>query len=269
MYEKQHYRDNYVDPVKFLEQLKVERYDNTDASTMLYSTVVLESSVIVQQFSVVSIFLTIYKYSALENSLIVEIAALDFVLLFLGCVVHLFMLERGSFQVRDVAKNALIFGVLLRITSPVMQALTSSYSSDTIHALAFFFSTIHLVFHDYAYTNCESDKFSGILSLNAAIFTAIILASRLDDLETVVGLMILAVICFSLFPSTARLIKQRSSLFQILLICVLWSIESCLLYNLDKTLFAAYELLVVFLWFLGKSTFMFRCQVVFVVFNRC
>jgi hypothetical protein len=54
------------------------------------------------------------------------------------------------------------FLICLRIVSPVLQTLTSSYSNDTIDALVIIFSTIHLVFYDYAYVNNTKDVFTGM-----------------------------------------------------------------------------------------------------------
>lgn len=69
-------------------------------------------------------------------------------------------------DVRPNLLNALqitgFFLVCLRIVSPVLQTLTSSYSNDTIDALVIIFSTIHLVFYDYAYVNGTKEVFTGV-----------------------------------------------------------------------------------------------------------
>jgi phosphatidylinositol glycan class C protein len=148
-------------------------------------------------------------------------------------------------------KTALLFGIYLRLAAPVLRTLTLSISGDTVHALGITFATIHLAFHDYAFINSKSDVFSGTISMNAAMFTAIILASRLDNIELVVAFLLLAVICFSLYPRIARLIKNRSLHLYILWTLVQWLVASVSLYFFDSALFTAYEVGMVCLWFVG------------------
>jgi phosphatidylinositol glycan class C protein len=104
----------------------------------------------------------------------------------------------------------------------------------------------------------EDDKTysSSVLSLSTAIFTAILLASRLDDNNTVVAYIILAVIAFSLFPLMLSLIKQHSFQLFVSFAIVLWIALSHLIFFLDKTLFIAYEVLVILLWFVGPLLYL-------------
>jgi phosphatidylinositol glycan class C protein len=104
----------------------------------------------------------------------------------------------------------------------------------------------------------EDDKTysSSVLSLSTAIFTAILLASRLDDNNTVVAYIILAVIAFSLFPLMLSLIKQRSFKLFVSFAIVLWIALSHLILYLDKTLFTAYEVMVILLWFVGPLLYL-------------
>lgn len=247
LYEKQHYRDNYVDPIKFLDQLIVELPPNSRIS---YASLFFSSSVIAQQFTVVSFFLAVYKFLLIDESHFYAIAALDIVLLVVGYIVQ-FLLDEGKLMLTRSLHTTLLFGVYLRITAPVLRTLTSSFSEDTIHALAITFSTIHLVFHDYAYVSSTTGSFSGTVSLSAAMFTAIILASRLSNVEVVVAFLLLAVIFFALFPDTARLVKNKSQRLFLLLTGLQWLGASITLFYLDKTLLVAYEVGMFCLWLLG------------------
>jgi hypothetical protein len=188
LYEKQNYRDNYIDPVKFLDQLELQQNDLGTTFLSLF----LSASVVAQQFTVVATFLTIYRYILIQKD-ILQLAGLDAALLVVGYGVTSLLDKTldATFHATSV-KTSLLFGLFLRISAPILRTLTSSFSEDTIHALAITFSTIHLVFHDYAYVNSKRECFSGTLSLNAALFTAIILASRLEDIELVVSFLLLA-----------------------------------------------------------------------------
>ena len=247
LYEKQHYRDNYVDPNKFLEQLNVEP---PSSSRTTYLSLFLSASVVAQQFTVVSSFLTVYKYILNDNSLLPNIAILDIVSLLVGYILQ-FTLDEGKLMLTRSLYTTVLFGVYLRIAAPVLRTLTSSFSEDTIHALAITFSTVHLVFHDYAYVNSRTESFAGTVSLNAAMFTAIILASRLENIELVVAFLLLAVICFSLFPGIARLVKKKSLKLHLLLTGLQWLAASVALYFLDTTLFVVYQIGMLVLWLLG------------------
>lgn len=268
LYEKQSYRDNYVDPHKFLDQLNIHRLSVDDAVTdghdkYSYWTLFVNTSIIAQQFTVVVTFLAIYKYILQDTSIANKIAWLDGALLIVGSALQL-LLQPEKIQLVDALQTSLVFLIYLRIAAPVLRTLTSAISEDTIHALAISFSTIHLVFHDYAYVSNRTETFSGTLSLNAAMFTSIILASRLDStMEVVVVFLLLAVIFFILFPNIARTIKKASIYGHLLLTCSQWLLASHLLYYLhdnNKTLLVVYEILLLLLWLVGPLLY-FRVQV--------
>mmetsp|Transcript_32876 Transcript_32876/g.55426 ORF Transcript_32876/g.55426 Transcript_32876/m.55426 type:complete len:296 (+) Transcript_32876:3-890(+) len=252
LYEKQSYRDNYIDPFKFLEQLDV-RKRNGDVLT--FATLFIGASVVAQQLTVIASFLTVYKYILLQETVLKSVVLLDALLLIIGLTVQLFLGE-GKPKIWQSLQTVLLFGILLRISAPVLHTLTSSFSQDTIHALAITFSVVHLVFHDYAYINSQTGSFSaGTLSVNAAIFVAIILASRVSSIEMVVAFLLLAVICFYLFPSTARLVNARSLRLHLFVIILHWFLTSWFLFQLDFALFVAYEVLMMMVWILGPYLF--------------
>ena len=270
LYEKQSYRDNYVDPHKFLDQLNIsglssaEEEDNTEGlhGKCSYWTLFINTSVIAQQFTVVVTFLTIYKYILADNSIFYKIGWLDGALLIVGSALQL-SLEPEKFKLFDALQTSLVFLVYLRIAAPILRTLTSAISEDTIHALAISLSTVHLVFHDYTYISSRTEVFSGTLSLNAAMFTSIILASRLDSsMEVVVVFLLLAVIFFILFPNFARIVKKASISCHLLLTFSQWLLATYLLYNLhdNKTLLVVYEVLLLLLWLVGPYLY-FRVQV--------
>ena len=254
LYEKQHYEDNYVDPTKFFDQLNLL---NEGSERPTFKALFLNASVIAQEFAVISIFLTVYKYIvAADYGAFLWLTIVDILLLLTGCCLH-YILEDGHMQWTYSTSQVALFGICLRIAAPILQTLTSSFSNDTLHALAITFSAIHLVLYDYAYVNNARSSINGTgtLSLNAAMFTAIILASRLHDIEVVVAFLLLAVIAFSLFPATARLIKRKSLNMHLALTIFEWAMATTMLYTLDKTLFVVFEILMVILWLLAPYVY--------------
>ena len=258
LYEKLPYPDNYIDSIKFLDQLDIER-SSKDHS---YKELFLSTSVIAQQVTVVAIFLSIYKYIVRANGstkVLFNIGSIDFLLVAVGYFIdRILTIEQTAkkLSILELLQYVLLFVVCLRIAAPILQTLTSSFSDDTINALAITFATLHLVFYDYGFVIGEYESFSGTISLNAAVFTAVLLASRLSNIPTVVVFVLLAIICFSLFPMTARIIKRSSMLLHLLLTFSLMVIASLLLWFLDKTLFTVYEVIIFFLWIICPLWFM-------------
>jgi phosphatidylinositol glycan class C protein len=233
--------------------------EKSPAAQITLNSLFLNASVIAQQFTVVSSFLTVYKYLLVDASNLYRVGALDVSLLLLGCGVQ-FLLDEGNLMLSRSLQTTLLFGIYLRVAAPVLRTLTLSISGDTVHAMGITMATIHLVFHDYAYINSNTEVFSGTISVNAAMFTAIILASRLDNIELVVAFLLLAVICFALYPSIARLIKNKSLHLYILLTLLQWLAASVALYFLDSALFVAYEAGMMCLWLVGPYVY-FHMQV--------
>lgn len=247
LYENQLFPDNFIDKQRFLDQLDV----STSNHRITYVSVLHGASVIAQQLSVVAVFLAIYKYVTVHDTALYRLVSFDCLLLVVG---HVFnraldanVLSQPSFS--QFFRGIFLFGVCLRVAAPALQTLTSSFSGNTIHALAIAFSSIHLVFYDYSYIcDSEVDAFSGILSLNASMFTAVLLASRLKNIEMVFSFMLLAVICFSFYPSVARLMYQRSLALHLAVTTFQWGLASSLLLVLDFTLFAVFQFLIIFVW---------------------
>ncbi|CAM9851659.1 unnamed protein product [Ectocarpus fasciculatus] len=242
LYEQQQYPDNYVDSNKFLDQLQL----SSPVVTVPISDILLAASTIAEEISAMSLFLTVYKYIVTPGSVVVPTLELDICLLLLGYIIH-WVFDHGVVaDLSSTFRYLIVYGGYLRVIAPILQSLTSSYSEDTIDACSLFFTVVHLLFQDYAFINNSSGKFSGTLSLNAAMFTAVLLASRLESTQKVSAFMLLAVILFCLLPHTIRMVKKKAVWVHISMTMILWGIVSYLLFNLDRTLLFAYEIVVIF-----------------------
>lgn len=247
LYENQLFPDNFIDKKRFLDQLNV----TTNSQRITYVSVLNSASVIAQQLSVVAVFLATYKYIIVHDTHLYRLISFDFMLLLIGHIFHRALDVNVSSQptISEFLRGIFLFGVCLRVAAPALQTLTSSFSSNTIHALAIAFSSMHLAFYDYSYIHdSEVYVFSGTLSLNASMFTAVLLASRLKNIEMVFSFMLLAVICFSFYPSVARLMYQRSLTLHLAVTIIQCGLASSLLFFLDFALFAVFQFLIIFVW---------------------
>ncbi len=62
-----------------------------------------------------------------------------------------------------------------------VQTLTRTTSSDTVVAVAIYMLLLHLFLHDYRLRLSLTDKAAGAISLAAAVFASVLIASRLDS----------------------------------------------------------------------------------------
>jgi phosphatidylinositol glycan class C protein len=116
--------------------------------------------------------------------------------------------------------------------APMLRALTETISTDTIHAVSIVLTFTHLLTHDYGVDGFFVSK---TVSMNAAIISAVCLASRLPTDELCIGLITLAVVVLILFPIFGRILWD-SALFLVFVIgsvgylCFLISTHFFLLY---------------------------------------
>lgn len=127
-------------------------------------------------------------------------------------------------NVGQAVKNCALFIVIVLVFSPVLRTLTKTFSDDTIYALTIWLFLIHLMFYDYKFV--EVLWFYGTLSLNAAIFASVLLASRLTSNSHSFAIVTFAIALFGVFPifrHAVRLYSQKLHLvFTVLLFFLVW-----------------------------------------------
>jgi len=258
----QPYADNYIDET-FLDQLNENDSSGTAQQNMTIFVVFFNASTVVQQISLICIFLVVSKFASRENADAKLLALFDAVLIVLGIIVETIVKSERT-KLLEYFFSFLLAGILLRLVAPVLQTLTVSYSMDTVHALALFFSSIHLAFFDYSYITNTSEFFLGTISLNAAMFTAVLLASRLKNVQMVVGFVLLGMLLFSQYPQVAKDIYSYSAKIYFGTTLLLMTIASCLLLYLDFTLLCIYIGIIFFAWIVSPIFFLymqrFKCK---------
>jgi len=94
--------------------------------------------------------------------------------------------------------------------TPLFRTMTAAISDDTAVASAACSFFLHLLTDDYAFLNSYTARLASPVSLGAAVFAALLLASRLSDPEAVFGDVLLAVALFVLFPFLRRDVREAS-----------------------------------------------------------
>ena len=240
LYERQNYPDNHT------AETFLDHFDPTvKSSTWSLLTMLDHSVVVASQISVLTVFLTVFKYIEREIITLQGLTLIDSLIFLFGISYSWYMNNFHIYNLMEFLQPAFIFSSCLIISTPVVQSLTANYSHRTINALTLLFSAMHLIFYDYAYINSLSDKFSGNLSLNCSVFISILLASRIKQTYDVVFFLLFSVLCFVSFPDFARMVKQFSILHYSLLNIAIYSLTSGLLYAFSRTLFIVYQLMIV------------------------
>jgi phosphatidylinositol glycan class C protein len=108
-----------------------------------------------------------------------------------------------------LVRTAVGLAVTLAALSPVLRSLTNSYSDDTVATLVAACCLVHLFAHDYS--DAPNSSGAGIVSLNAGVFAAVLLASRLSSEHFVYELFVAAVLTFAGAPFLRKSL-QRSHL---------------------------------------------------------
>jgi phosphatidylinositol glycan class C protein len=134
-------------------------------------------------------------------------------------------------KIKQRSIDAILLALLLRLLAAVLRTLTESYSSDTVHALANTGLALHLLTCNYAYANGKVEQenvasassttgaltlqkrpafLGGTVSLNAAFFSTILLASRLSSNSRVYVFVSLSVVMFAFYPAARHGVSQHA-----------------------------------------------------------
>lgn len=203
LYERQAYPDNYTDKKTFLRDLRT----NINRKNVTIWEAVSGAALLLQEFCTVVAFALTYVYLFNEwiapSEVLVFCASTTLTGFFFYRFVH------NKKQIRrkigaDV-RTVLIFMVFGHLFSPVLHTLTDTVSTDTIYTMSFFMMIVHLIFFDYG---VGAAIVSNSLSLSAAIFASICLASRLASAYQAFILISVAIELFVLFPLLRKFIKN-------------------------------------------------------------
>ena len=274
LYQKQDVPDNYVS-----ESCLSVLTSQPDTWVFKFWETVAFTTVASQHLSCITLF--VLAWHALRWGRLNEISviAIDVLLLLVGYVARNSMIAslrssedpksprnalRPKSLLQDVVSSCYVFATLW-ILSPVLKTLTSSWSEDTIYALAVFLLITHAFLHDYGYVcrgrstydktfdaiNDLSRYWSQVdntLALNAGMFAAIILASRLDTVTHVFAIEFLAITGFMLLPTAQKcLYEWNSNFYAVKMTPIIVTGTTCILWGYGGWILPCLYLLLIFI----------------------
>ncbi|KAM3619908.1 uncharacterized protein V6R79_015665 [Siganus canaliculatus] len=205
LWERQPFPDNYVDQ-RFLEELR----RNEGIREYRYWAVVKEAGFVGQQLSCVAVFITLWLY--MEQGLLSpeRLLWVSLVCVLLGYGLHQALTppaESGCELRTRVAdlQSATIFLSFTFGFSPVLKTLTESVSTDTVYAMSAVMLLAHLVSFPYARPSPPDS-----LSLNAALFASVCLASRLPGALHTFAMLSCALLVFALWPCLLQRFREKA-----------------------------------------------------------
>lgn len=188
-----------------------------------YWPLVLGACTISQNLSVIFVFLAVFTRlldHTLDPRLLVALSSTGFIV---GCLVWELLghfesdMASSDRRGRTVKASLLIFLALIAL-APILRTLTAPTSVDSIWALATALFLVHAVLADYTYSASpvQRERLTSVLSINAAISAAVVLASRLHEDLAVFALMLFSVEAFALFPVLRRRLQSTPAPLQAL-----------------------------------------------------
>ncbi|XP_067002309.2 phosphatidylinositol N-acetylglucosaminyltransferase subunit C [Anabrus simplex] len=245
LYENEGYPDNYTD-VTFLDELR----KNVNVENVSFRCAVLGAGLVTQEICTVVLFAVVFVY--LYNEWINPETVLfqSSIITALGYIIHRILGTSDSYYstlVKDL-RTVLIFLVFGYVLSPILKTLTDTISTDTIFAMSTLMMIIHIVFFDYG---VPAGIVSSALSLNAAIFGSICLASRLASAFHAFVLLTITVECFALLPLLLARIKNSLLLLTAVVMVVLYA-----LYTVSITMAVLFACVITFITLLCPYLFL-------------
>ncbi|KII94361.1 hypothetical protein PLICRDRAFT_99714 [Plicaturopsis crispa FD-325 SS-3] len=242
LWKKQDFPDNYIPRDSFLSALK----KNPNFKPYTYGQLVIASCAITQHLATIYIFLAVFlrlKARTLDPRILVWIS--------IGCFVVGYtaweLLDRSPGDRRanrmsppraKTLKSSILVFLALMSLSPVLKTLTAATSSDSIWALSACLFVLNALLADYNTVQLNGkirERLTSVLSINAAISSSVVLASRLRDDLAVFALILFAVQTFTLFPMLRHRLQATPTVLQAILTVFLSTLSVLLTAPLSRT----------------------------------
>ncbi|KZT74637.1 phosphatidylinositol N-acetylglucosaminyltransferase [Daedalea quercina L-15889] len=222
LWKQKTYPDNYV-PKSFLSSLS----KNANFRPYTYWYLVRSSFAITQHLATVVVFVSIFVHLN-ERRLDPRALVWASIGAFLGGWSVWEVLNCCSSSVTSsgasanatrakIIKSSILVFLALMSVSPVLRTLTAATSSDSIWALSACLFVLNTLLADYTTMPLDAhlrERLTSVLSMNAAISSSVVLASRLPSDLSVFGLMLVSVQLFALFPVLRRRLQAGPAIVQ-------------------------------------------------------
>ncbi|KAL0054305.1 hypothetical protein WJX82_006881 [Trebouxia sp. C0006] len=198
--------DNYTDET-FLQSLKI----SVHGPVRSYWQVVREASAVTQQMDTVVAVATVSAYlykgwMSPEPLLCVVVVPV----LLAGAFCTVAGNQSSIIYARRAVRQLVLLTAGVYLMSPLLQTLTSSVSSDSIVALVCGLLTMHLYLHDYIFVDQVTDTLTGSMSMTAATFASVLIASQLKTQMQVFSQVLFSLELYLLSPHARRYIRAKS-----------------------------------------------------------
>ncbi|KAI1797863.1 phosphatidylinositol N-acetylglucosaminyltransferase [Ganoderma leucocontextum] len=257
LWKKKPYPDNYV-PRSFLSSLS----RNPNFQPYTYRHLVILSCPISQHLASIFVFLAIFmrlRQRLLDPRALVWMSAGVFLTGYLiwellDCD-SVDKAARATNRAKTLKASILVFLALMSL-SPVLKTLTAATSSDSIWALSACLFILNALLADYTAMKPQSqqrERLTSVLSMNAAISSSVVLASRLSDDLSVFGLILFSVQSFALFPMLRRRMQDGAKALQVVLTILISGLSIALTYPLSSTAAYIYFACFIFVTFIAPG----------------
>jgi len=210
LYDNSGFPDNFTPEEAFLA---ARRY-NENLVTYSLQSCLAGGAEVATQLSLVIIFWSCYKFiksgSLSPASLTLSVMSVS-VLGYLCIILTRSKNTLGSLMAG--LKTSFLFTVTGYSLSPVLHTLTDSISTDSLHTMAASSFLLHLLTSDYG---LPAPVVSWQISINAAVFSSVCLASRFTDHLSAFSLLCVSVFCFLLLPLSRTHISSSSLTWSLL-----------------------------------------------------
>ncbi|KAI0078891.1 phosphatidylinositol N-acetylglucosaminyltransferase [Panus rudis PR-1116 ss-1] len=260
LWKRKSYPDNFV-PSSFLASLS----RNANFRPYTYWRLVTATTSVVQHVAVIFIFLAVFvrlRENDLDPRRLVWLSIGGFVLGYTSWELLAFSgsQEKSRYNSRAKAvKSAILVFLALLSLSPVLRTLTAATSSDSIWALSACLFIVNVLLADYSTVDVHKqsrERLTSVMSMNAAISSSVVLASRLPDDLSVFALTLFAIQSFSLFPILRRHLQGGPNLVGAMLTLCLTSLSLKLTAPLSTTVTYLYGTIYVFIMFVAPGLLM-------------
>jgi len=191
LWAKQDFEDNHTPPsfpycVVF----------NENARYRSFGYLLIHSLWILDHISLVIVFFDIF--------LLCDNGSIHSFSLFLINIFFIFFalcLSQSASSIKNKFVRIYVIGILLIILCPLLRTLTETISTDTVWTMTIICAVVHLLSADYEFDKYKKQKsanyvFSASVSLNAAVFMSVLLASRLKSNDFALSFLLFSFILF-------------------------------------------------------------------------
>ncbi|KAH8102652.1 phosphatidylinositol N-acetylglucosaminyltransferase [Cristinia sonorae] len=228
--------DNYV-PDSFLSSL-------TNFRPYTYWHLVAASWAISQHLATIFTFVAVFvrlKERILDPRLLVWLSTICFM---------------TGYAIWVAVKSSILVFLALLSLSPVLRTLTAATSSDSIWALSAGLFFLNAILADYTSMDPFDrgrQRLSSVLSVNAAISSSVVLASRLTDDISVFALSLFSVLSFAFFPMLRRRLQNGPKVVNAVLTVALLSLSLFLTSPLSNVVTWLYLMVFLAITFLAPA----------------